>query len=141
MNPRLYPSHPLVGVAALVLHQDRLLLVRRAREPALGQWSFPGGLVEAGEGLHAALAREVAEETGLRVEVGPWLGLFESIHRDERGRVRFHFVVLSYLARLLGGQARAGDDASEVAWVTREESAAMDPELRVLAEAAWSAPA
>lgn len=116
--PREYRDAPLVGVGALIWRADigQVLLVQRGREPSLGMWALPGGLVEIGETLAEALVREVAEETGLAVRPGPFIGSFEPILRDDDGRVRFHYVVLDYLAFWEAGEPHAGDDAGAVGW-------------------------
>lgn len=108
-------------MGALIIDGDRLVLNERGREPLKGQWSLPGGLVEVGENLVDAIRREVREETGLEVEVLRVAAVFERIQRDEAGRVEYHFVVVDYLCRATGGTLVAGDDASRVAWVRREE--------------------
>jgi 8-oxo-dGTP diphosphatase len=111
---RLYPARPLVGVGAVVWDGGRVLLERRGKPPAEGTWSLPGGLIEIGETAEDAVRREVVEECGIEVKVGPVLGLFEPIHRDQDGRVRYHFVVVDFLARYHSGELRAGDDAAEL---------------------------
>lgn len=100
-----------------MVHQERLLLVQRGREPARGEWAIPGGKVAPGESLAAATAREVMEETGISVEVGKLAWHFEFIERDEAGALRFHYVVLDFYARYIGGEPVAGDDAAAVRWV------------------------
>jgi len=92
-----------------------VVLVKRLQEPLAGQWSLPGGAVEIGETLEAAVAREVSEETGLRVEVGPVVEVFDRIMLDDERRVRYHFVLVDYLCRVAGGGLAAGSDAGEVA--------------------------
>ena len=114
---RLYPAHPLVGVGAVVWDGSRVLLVLRGKPPAQGRWSLPGGLVEIGETAEEAVRREVSEECGIEVSVGPVLGLFEPIHRDTDGRVRYHYLVVDFLARYRSGELRAGDDAADLCWV------------------------
>ena len=114
---REYPEHPRVGVGAVVLDQGRVLLVRRGRPPGVGKWSLPGGLVRLGETLHAAVVREVAEECGLTVGVVGLAGMVERVVRDDAGRVRYHYVLVDYLARPEIGDAVAGSDAAEVRWV------------------------
>jgi 8-oxo-dGTP diphosphatase len=110
---------PVVGAGAVVQDADaRLLVVRRGRAPAAGRWSLPGGRVERGERAADTVVREVAEETGLEVEVTSFVGFSEAIHHDH------HVVILDFLAVVVGGQLRPGDDAAEVAWVTRAELAA-----------------
>ena len=115
-----YPGAPVVGVGAVVVDGDSVLLVRRAHPPRQGEWSLPGGKVELGEALEDAVRRELREETGLEVAVGPLVELFDRVHRDDAGRVRYHFVIADYLCRPAGGSLRAGDDAAEVAWVPRD---------------------
>ena len=124
---REYPAAPLVGVGALIWRPEtgQVLLIQRGREPNKGLWSLPGGLVDVGETLAAAVVREVLEETGLTVQPGPFVASFEPIVRDEAGRVRFHYVVLDYLAYYQGGAARAGDDAAGIGWFTLAEIAAL----------------
>lgn len=113
---REYPAHPLVGVGAVVLTRDaRVVLVRRGRPPLEGEWSLPGGLLDVGESLRDGLVREVREETGLAVEVGPLVETFEHVSRDAGGRVRYHYVILDYLCRAVSGDAVAASDASEIA--------------------------
>jgi ADP-ribose pyrophosphatase YjhB (NUDIX family) len=108
-------QHPVVGVGAVVLTDDgKVVLVRRKNEPLAGQWSLPGGGLELGESLEAGTAREVLEETGLVVDVGPMLDVFDRILLDEEAGVRFHFVLVDYLCRPRGGKLQAGSDVSEV---------------------------
>jgi 8-oxo-dGTP diphosphatase len=114
-----YPAAPVVGVGGVVLDGDRVLLIRRAHPPRQGEWSLPGGKVELGEALTAAVRRELREETGLEVEVGPLVEFFDRVHCDDAGGVRYHFVIADYLCRAVGGALAAGDDASDVAWVAR----------------------
>ena len=92
------PSGPIVGVGAVILDGDRVLLVKRGHEPLKGEWSLPGGAVEIGETLDAAVAREVLEETGLDVDVGPVVEVLDRIQRDADGRVEYHYVIVDYLA-------------------------------------------
>jgi len=123
-SERMYPSRPLVGVGAVVWDGARVLLIRRGHPPAAGAWSLPGGLIELGEAAADAAQREVREECGLEVAVGPVLGVFEPIQRDEQDRVVYHFVVIDFLAHRISGEAQAGDDADEVRWVAPDELAA-----------------
>jgi mutator protein MutT len=107
-------------VGGVVVVTGRVLLVRRGKAPLLGRWSIPGGTVELGETLEQALVREMGEETGLEVEPIEMLTVFDRIER-EGGEVVFHYVIVDYLCRHLSGEARAGSDAREVAWVRPEE--------------------
>ncbi|MFZ1939375.1 MAG: NUDIX hydrolase [Terracidiphilus sp.] len=117
---REFPSTPLVGVGAVVVHQGRVLLVRRGREPLKGRWTLPGGVLEVGETLAAGVAREVREETGLEVEAVELVELLDRIHREER-QVRYHYVIADYLCRVKGGELRAASDAEAVQWVERAQ--------------------
>ena len=114
------PSQPQVGVGAVVLDGDRVLLVLRGREPLKGVWSIPGGRLELGETLLDALHREVREETGLEVQVLDQVEVFERILRDESGRVQHHYVLIDYLCEPAGGALNAADDADEARWVHRD---------------------
>jgi ADP-ribose pyrophosphatase YjhB (NUDIX family) len=115
-NGREYPRRPILGVGAVVLDGGRVLLVRRANEPLKGQWSLPGGAVELGETVVAAVAREVLEETGLEVEVGALIDLLDRLSYDEHGRVRYHYVLLDFVCRPVGGALEAASDAGAVCW-------------------------
>jgi 8-oxo-dGTP diphosphatase len=117
---REFPLAPLVGVGAVVVHEAKVLLVKRGREPLKGQWSLPGGLIEVGETIEAGVRREVKEETGLDVEPVALIELLDRIHR-EGDRVRFHYVIADYLCLLTGGEAQAASDADAVRWVERAE--------------------
>ena len=118
---RLYPDRPMVGVGILILEGDRYLIVKRAAEPDAGLWSIPGGLVEIGEKAADAAAREAKEETGLDVEIVDILGVVDKVVRDEEDRIKFHFVIVDYLAKPKGGSLRAASDALEARWVKAEE--------------------
>jgi ADP-ribose pyrophosphatase YjhB (NUDIX family) len=119
-DDRLYPARPILGVGALILRGSEILLIERGREPLKGLWSLPGGAVETGETLADAVRREVLEETGLEVETGAVVEIFERILSDDDGRARHHYVLIDYLCRAVGGDLRAGDDASQVQWIKRE---------------------
>jgi ADP-ribose pyrophosphatase YjhB (NUDIX family) len=123
---REYPSAPLVGVGALVIDADRVLLVQRDRPPGLGKWSIPGGLVHVGESIEAAVRREVAEECGLDVAVHGLVGVIDRIVRDGEGRVQYHYVLLDYLATPAGGTPRAGSDARALRWATPADLPSLD---------------
>jgi 8-oxo-dGTP diphosphatase len=115
MNERTYPAQPIIGVGAVVIAQGRIVLVKRAHDPLKGEWNLPGGGVELGETLQEACSREVLEETGLEVRVGSVIEVFDRITRDTSGQVEYHFVLVDYLCRVVGGTMRAGSDASEIA--------------------------
>jgi 8-oxo-dGTP diphosphatase len=113
-------------VGAVIVHEDRVVLVKRRFEPLAGRWSIPGGAVETGETLEACIVREMVEETGFEVEVGPVIEVFDRITRDETGRVMYHFVLIDYLCRPIGGELRAGSDVAEAVLVERSELAQYD---------------
>ena len=115
-----FPDRPVVGVGAVVVQDGRALIVKRAHEPRKGEWSLPGGHVHLGETLVDAVRREIKEETGLDVEVGEIVEIFDRVHRLD-GRVEYHFVIVDYVCRPIGGTLCAGDDAEDVAWVTADE--------------------
>jgi len=112
-----FPDRPVVGVGGVVVADGKALIVKRAHAPRKGEWSLPGGRVELGETLVDATRREIREETGLDVDVGPIVEVFDRIHRDN-DRVRYHFVIVDFLCTCIGGTLCAGDDAEDVAWVT-----------------------
>jgi ADP-ribose pyrophosphatase YjhB (NUDIX family) len=114
-SERRYPNHPVVGVGAVVIVDGRVVLVRRAHEPLKGRWNLPGGAVELGETLAQACAREVLEETGLVVDVGPVIEVFDRIMLDADGGVQYHFVLVDYVCRPSGGALRCGSDANDIA--------------------------
>ncbi len=110
-----------MGVGAILIHADRVLLVRRGRPPAQGLWSLPGGVLEAGERLEDCVRREVREETGLELSALGVFEVFERIMRDQEGRLEYHYVLIDYLCRAAGGEARPGGDASAAEWVRRRD--------------------
>jgi len=118
---RLYPEKPLVGVGVLIGDGDRYLLIKRAAVPDRGLWSIPGGMVEIGEKAIDAARREAKEETNLDVEVIEVLDVVDKIVMDEESRVKFHFVIIDYLAELRGGTLTASSDALDARWVSTEE--------------------
>lgn len=123
---------PTVGVGGVVIRDGRVLLIRRGKEPLLGRWVIPGGTVELGETLEEALVREMEEETGVQVEPVEILTVFDRIQRDGE-RVLYHYVIVDYLCRFRGGEARAASDALEVAWARPEELGSYDLPAKALA--------
>lgn len=121
MASRRYPQHPLLGVGALIFHRDSILLVERGRDPLKGYWSLPGGLVETGERLDAAVVREVFEETALRVKPAHMFQIFERIMPDASGRTEYHYVLIDFVCKVVDGELRAGDDVSRAEWVRRSK--------------------
>ena len=122
---REYPQHPLVGVGAVIVEGDRVVLVRRGAEPMAGEWSIPGGLLELGETLRAGAVREAREETGLQVEAGEVLEVLDRIVPDAVGKARYHYVLIDFLCRRIAGELRAGGDAAEARWVRESELAGL----------------
>jgi len=122
-DDRQFPARPIVGVGAIVVDDGRVLLVRRGRAPLQGEWSVPGGAVEVGEALSAAVQREVLEETGLIVSVGPIVEVLDRIHTNGDGRVEYHYVLIDYLCSVVGGDVRAGSDVLDAVWATPQRLA------------------
>jgi mutator protein MutT len=118
---RRYPDRPIVAVGAVIIDGDRVLLVKRANEPLKGEWSLPGGAVEIGEPLEEALAREVREETCLDVSVGDVVEVLDRIRRDADNRIEYHYVIIDFMCRAIGGKASCGSDAAEICWARRSD--------------------
>jgi ADP-ribose pyrophosphatase YjhB (NUDIX family) len=118
---REYPAHPVVGVGAVVVRGEKALIIKRAHEPRKGEWSLPGGLLELGESLQDAARREIKEETGLDVVVGPIIETFDRVHRDDAGRIRYHFVIVDFVCWSEEGEAIPGSDAEDAAWAAERE--------------------
>lgn len=130
---REYPDQPVAGVGGVVIRGHEVLLVKRAFPPRAGEWSLPGGRLELGESLVDGVRREVREETGIEVEVGPLVEVFDRVQRDADGRVRYHFVIADYLCRPIGGALAAGDDATDARWITRAEVTALGVNVHAVA--------
>jgi len=130
---REYPDQPVAGVGGVVIRGREVLLVKRAHPPRAGEWSLPGGRLELGESLVDGVRREVREETGIDVSVGPLVEVFDRVHRDADGRVRYHFVIADYLCRPIGGVLAAGDDAADARWVPRGAVAGLGVHAHALA--------
>jgi 8-oxo-dGTP diphosphatase len=139
MERREYPDNPLVGVGAVIIGGDFVILIRRGKEPGYGRWSIPGGAVKLGEGLREALVREVREETGLEVKVGPVVEVIDRIVKDNEGRVAYHYVLVDYVCSVYGGQLAPDTDALEVRWVRKDELSGFDlPKVtREVIEKGW----
>lgn len=123
---REFPEVPLVGVGSIIIEGDRVVLVKRAHPPIQGHWSIPGGVLEVGEMVREAAIREAREETGLIVEPGKLLGVFDRILRDPEQRVQYHYVLIDFLCRRVGGELLAASDAADVRWFRREELPALN---------------
>ena len=122
---REFPELPLVGVGAIIIQNDRVVLVKRAHPPIQGQWSIPGGVLEVGELVREAAIREAREETGLIVQPADLLGVYDRILRNEEQRVQYHYVLVDFLCRPVGGELQAASDAAEVRWFTRQDLPAL----------------
>ncbi len=118
---RKYPDHPIVGVGGIIFRGEQVLLVKRGKEPGLGQWSIPGGVVRPGETLKEAVVREVLEETHLKVEVLALVKVLERIFRDPDGRVAYHYVLVDFLCRSLDGALQPDSDAQDARFVPLED--------------------
>lgn len=118
---REYPDQPLVGLGAIVWKDGRVLMIKRGRPPGEGIWSLPGGLQLVGETVAEGVRREIAEETGVEIELLGLVEVIDSVRRDDAGRVLYHFTIIDYAARWIAGEAVAGDDAADVAWVAPED--------------------
>lgn len=127
---REFPEIPLVGVGAVIIDSagkdSRVVLVKRAHPPLQAQWSIPGGVLEVGELVREAAVREAGEETGLVVEPGELLGVYDRVLRDAEERVQYHYVLIDFLCQRISGDLRAGSDAAEVRWFTRQELPKLD---------------
>ena len=122
---REYPDVPLIGVGAVIVDAGRVALVRRGQPPLLGEWSIPGGVLEVGETLREGATREAREETGLIVDAGELLGIFERLVPGEDGRLRYHYVLMDFLCVWTGGDLLAASDAADVRWFRPEELEAL----------------
>ncbi|MFZ0276303.1 MAG: NUDIX hydrolase [Candidatus Sulfotelmatobacter sp.] len=118
---REFPEVPLVGVGAIIIENARVVLVKRSHPPLQAEWSIPGGVLEVGELVREAAIREAREETGLTVEPGELLGVYDRVLRDAHQRVQYHYVLIDFLCRRVAGNLAAASDATEVRWFTREE--------------------
>ena len=121
MSRREYPDRPVVGVGAVVVHEGRVLLVRRGAAPSRGLWAVPGGALELGETLQQGAEREILEETGVAIRAREPICAFDFFERDGDGRIRFHFVIVDVAADYIGGEVRGADDALEARWLAPED--------------------
>jgi ADP-ribose pyrophosphatase YjhB (NUDIX family) len=122
---REFPEVPLVGVGAIIIEDARIVLVKRGHPPLQAEWSIPGGVLEVGELVREATIREAREETGLTVEPGELLGVYDRVLRDTEQRVQYHYVLIDFLCRRVAGDLAAASDAAEVGWFSREQLPAL----------------
>jgi 8-oxo-dGTP diphosphatase len=118
---RKYPKQPLIGVGAIIIEQQGVLLVKRSKAPLLGEWSIPGGMLELGETLRDGAEREALEETGLVVRATELLGVFERIVPDQSDRTTYHYVLIDFLCERISGEVRASGDAADAQWFTPDQ--------------------
>jgi len=148
VSSRAYPDRPFVGVGAVVVDgAARVLLVKRRFPPLAGEWSLPGGAVDVGETLQECVVREMREETGLEVEVGAVIEVFDRIMHDAAGRVEYHYVLVDYVCRPVGGALTAASDVADAMWaeaaalpdyrLTEKAMAVIDQGLTLAAAAGW----
>ena len=121
MPTSTYPDAPRVGVGALVVKDNRVLMIKRGKSPSKGMWSIPGGRVELGETLQEAAEREVLEETGITVIAGKPVYVFDMVSRDENDGIKYHYVIVDVSAKYVKGNVTAADDADDARWVRPEE--------------------
>lgn len=129
---REYPTAPIVAVGVIIRQDNRIAMVQRANEPFKDYWTFPGGTVELGEEVRTAARREAMEETGLEVELQEVAAIVDNVVRDKEGLIRYHYVIIDFLARPIGGTLCPRTDAQDARWVTLEDLRA----LKVTAKAA-----
>jgi len=125
MSKSDYPDVPRVGVGAIVIKDDKVLLVRRGIPPSEGLWAIPGGHVELGETLQETAEREILEETGIVIKAGEPMYAFDLIEQDDTGRIRFHFIVVDVTGEYVSGEPHGADDALEARWLSWEEIEAL----------------
>jgi ADP-ribose pyrophosphatase len=132
-----YPDHPRAAVGAVVFKDNKVLLVRRGRPPARGQWAIPGGNIKLGETLQEAAEREILEETGIIIRAGDPIYTFDAVLRDDNGKIQFHYVIVDLMADYVSGSPRPGDDADQVQWLDARALATLPvspPTLKLLTE-------
>lgn len=131
-SSKLYPDRPQVAVGAIVFKDDKVLLVRRGQAPSKGLWAIPGGSVELGETLQEAAEREIFEESGLTIRANEPVFTFDLVERDEKERIRYHYVIVDLMADYVDGQPRPGDDVTEVRWISSQEMGKLEVSPKTL---------
>jgi 8-oxo-dGTP diphosphatase len=123
---RLYPDQPVIGVGAVIVHDAKMLLIKRGNEPSKGKWTIPGGIVELAESPEMGVIREAKEETGLDSENPLLLDVVSNVDFDEEGKVKYHYIIIDYLVHVTAGNAKASSDAAELRWVPFGEVEKLD---------------
>jgi 8-oxo-dGTP diphosphatase len=118
---RLYPDQPVVGIGIVIVNDGKIVLIKRGNEPGKGKWSIPGGLVELGEHIDQAVIREAKEETCLTVTSPRLVDVVDNVDIDADGKVKYHYVIVDYLVKVVGGDIAAASDAEELRWVPFDE--------------------
>ena len=118
---RIYPDQPIVGIGIVIVHECKIALIKRGNEPSKGKWTIPGGLVELGESVEAAVIREAKEETCLDVEDPQLIDVVGNVDHDEKGKVKYHYIIIDYLVHVTRGNIQAASDAKELRWVPFDE--------------------
>jgi 8-oxo-dGTP diphosphatase len=118
---RIYPDQPIIGIGIVIVRNCHIVLIKRGNEPSKGKWTIPGGLVELGESVEAAVIREAKEETCLDVEKPELIDVVGNIDFDEAGKIKYHYVIVDYLVYVKGGDIKAASDAEELLWVPFDE--------------------
>jgi len=122
---REYPKQPLIGVGAIIIEGDKVVLIKRGHAPLIGEWSIPGGVLEVGETMREGVIREAREETSLLIEPMDLLGVYDRVLRDDRGQVLYHYVLIDFLCRIKGGSLQAAGDADQAQWFNQQELSAL----------------
>ena len=118
---RLYPDQPIVGIGVVIVREGKIVLAKRGNEPSMGKWTIPGGLVELGENIEHAVIREAKEETCLDVENPCLIDVVDNVDLDEKGKIKYHYVIVDYFVHVKGGTLKAASDAVELRWVPFDE--------------------
>jgi len=127
---RVFPKMPLVGVGVVVKKENTVLLVKRANEPKKGLWAIPGGLIKLGESVQAAAMREVLEECAISIHLQDVISVVDLIDKDDEGKIKYHFVLIDFVAQYAGGELQADSDALDAAWVPMDKLDQFDiPEI------------
>ena len=129
---REYPDSPVLGVGAVIFNNEKVLLVKRGKEPGYGKWSIPGGAVELGETLKESLLREVKEETGLEVEIGGMVEVLDWVSRDAYDRIKYHYVLVDYWCKCLFLKPNPSSDVLDARWVQLSDAPNYDLPLATL---------